>query len=42
MSLLAAITNKDIFLLDGAIGTELDKHGLMGRASANLENPEIV
>lgn len=42
MDLLTAITNKDIFLLDGAIGTELDKRDLMGRAGNNLENPEIV
>jgi len=29
-------------LLDGAIGTELDKRGVMGRASNNLDAPEIV
>ena len=29
-------------MLDGAIGTELDKHGLMGRAQNNLENPDVV
>ena len=29
-------------MLDGAIGTELDKRGLMGRASNNLDAPEIV
>ena len=32
-----ALENKDIILLDGAIGTELDKRGLMGRASNNLD-----
>ncbi len=42
MNLIAAITNKDVFLLDGAIGTELDKRGIMGRAGNNLENPEVV
>ena len=42
MNLLAAIESKDVFLLDGAIGTELDKRGLMGRAGNNLEHPEIV
>jgi len=42
MNLSAAIKNKDILLLDGAIGTELDKRDLMGRAGNNLENPEIV
>jgi 5-methyltetrahydrofolate--homocysteine methyltransferase len=31
-----------IILLDGAIGTELDKRGLMGRASNNLEAPDVV
>jgi 5-methyltetrahydrofolate--homocysteine methyltransferase len=42
MDLSTALEKKDIFLLDGAIGTELDKHGLMGRAQNNLENPEVV
>jgi len=42
MNLLDAIKNKEVFLLDGAIGTELDKRGIMGRAGNNLENPEIV
>lgn len=42
MNLSTALEKKDIFLLDGAIGTELDKHGLMGRAQNNLENPDVV
>ena len=42
MDLLTAIKNKDFFLLDGAIGTELDKRGLMGRGGNNIEHPEIV
>ncbi len=42
MNLYTALEKKEIFLLDGAIGTELDKHGLMGRAQNNLENPEVV
>jgi len=42
MDLLEALKTKDIILLDGAIGTELDKRGLMGRASNNLDNPEVV
>jgi 5-methyltetrahydrofolate--homocysteine methyltransferase len=42
MNLAEAIKNKDIILLDGAIGTELDKRGLMGRAGNNLENPQAV
>ena len=42
MNLSSALKAKDIILLDGAIGTELDKRGLMGRASNNLDAPEIV
>ena len=37
-----ALENDGIILLDGAIGTELDKRGLMGRASNNLDAPEAV
>jgi len=37
-----ALKNDGIILLDGAIGTELDKRGLMGRASSNLDAPEAV
>ena len=29
-------------MLDGALGTELDKRGLMGRASNNLDAPDVV
>jgi 5-methyltetrahydrofolate--homocysteine methyltransferase len=42
MNLSTALKEKDIILFDGAIGTELDKHGIMGRASNNLENPDVV
>jgi 5-methyltetrahydrofolate--homocysteine methyltransferase len=42
MTLLEALESDDIILLDGAIGTELDKRGLMGRASNNLDAPEVV
>lgn len=42
MNFSEALKIKDIILLDGAIGTELDKRGLMGRAGNNLEHPEIV
>jgi 5-methyltetrahydrofolate--homocysteine methyltransferase len=42
MSLLTFLNNQGIILLDGAIGTELDKRGLMSRASNNLDNPEVV
>jgi 5-methyltetrahydrofolate--homocysteine methyltransferase len=50
MNLSAALQSKDVFLLDGAIGTELDRLGLMGRARNplrdalrhNLDMPEMV
>jgi 5-methyltetrahydrofolate--homocysteine methyltransferase len=42
MDLLETIKTKSIILLDGAIGTELDKRGLMGRASNNLDAPDAV
>jgi 5-methyltetrahydrofolate--homocysteine methyltransferase len=42
MDLSTALKKKDVILLDGAIGTELDKHGIMGRASNNLDNPDVV
>jgi 5-methyltetrahydrofolate--homocysteine methyltransferase len=42
MNLLTALQNKNIILLDGAMGTELDKRGLMGRGCSNLDAPEVV
>jgi 5-methyltetrahydrofolate--homocysteine methyltransferase len=42
MNFSSFLENQTIILLDGAIGTELDKHGLMGRASNNLDNPKVV
>ncbi len=42
MNLLSALKDQDVILLDGAIGTELDKRGVMGRASNNLDAPQIV
>jgi 5-methyltetrahydrofolate--homocysteine methyltransferase len=42
MTFLEALMGDDIILLDGAIGTELDKRGLMGRARNNLDAPEAV
>ena len=42
MEFSTALKRKDVILLDGAIGTELGKHGLMGRAGPNLDNPEVV
>ncbi len=42
MQFSKALKNDGIILLDGAIGTELDKRGLMGRAGNNLDAPEVV
>jgi 5-methyltetrahydrofolate--homocysteine methyltransferase len=42
MQFLETLNSGGIILLDGAIGTELDKRGLMGRASNNLDAPETV
>jgi len=42
MNLLTLLKNQGIILLDGAIGTELDKQGLMGTARNNLDNPDVV
>ncbi len=42
MSFLSLLKTKRIILLDGAIGTELDKRGLMGRGRVNLESPDAV
>jgi 5-methyltetrahydrofolate--homocysteine methyltransferase len=42
MQFSEAFENDGIILLDGAIGTELDKRGLMGQASNNLDAPEAV
>ena len=42
MQLSKALENDGTILLDGAIGTELDKRGLMGRASNNLDAPQAV
>jgi 5-methyltetrahydrofolate--homocysteine methyltransferase len=42
MNFSSFLESQKIILLDGAIGTELDKRGLMGRASNNLDNPKVV
>ncbi len=42
MGFLSLLKTKSVILLDGAMGTELDKKGLMGRGRANLESPEAV
>jgi 5-methyltetrahydrofolate--homocysteine methyltransferase len=36
------LKNKDIILLDGAMGTQLDKRGLMARGGNNIDNPQAV
>jgi 5-methyltetrahydrofolate--homocysteine methyltransferase len=38
----ALLKNQEIILLDGAIGTELDKRGLMSGGRNNLDAPEAV
>lgn len=42
MNLLEFIKTRNISLLDGAMGTELDKRGLMSRGRNNLDAPEVV
>ncbi len=42
MDLKETLKDNKILLLDGAIGTELDKHGLMGRGRNNIDRPEVV
>lgn len=42
MGFLSLLRTKPVVLLDGAMGTELDKKGLMGRGTANLDSPEAV
>lgn len=42
LSFLNQLKSKPVVLLDGAMGTELDKRGLMGRGRVNLESPEAV
>ncbi len=36
------LKEKKVVLLDGAMGTQLDKKGLMGRGTANLDAPQAV
>jgi methionine synthase I (cobalamin-dependent) len=42
LNLLSLLDKKSVLLLDGAMGTELDKRGLMSRGANNLESPEAV
>ncbi|MBN2272651.1 MAG: homocysteine S-methyltransferase family protein, partial [Sedimentisphaerales bacterium] len=36
------LNRSSVILLDGAMGTQLDKRGLMSRGSNNLDNPKAV
>ena len=42
MDLLKLFESEKTILLDGAMGTQLDKHGLMGRGKNNIDAPETV
>ena len=42
MDFLGFLKSKPVVLLDGAMGTQLDKKGLMLRGRANLEAPQAV
>jgi 5-methyltetrahydrofolate--homocysteine methyltransferase len=42
MNLSEVLKNKDVLLLDGAMGTQLDKQGLMSRGRNNLDAAEAV
>jgi 5-methyltetrahydrofolate--homocysteine methyltransferase len=42
MSLFELLNSGKVILLDGAMGTQLDKRGLMSRGGNNLEAPEAV
>jgi 5-methyltetrahydrofolate--homocysteine methyltransferase len=42
MNLSQLLDNEEIILLDGAMGTQLDKRGLMARGRNNLDAPEAV
>ncbi len=42
MGLLQVLKSKPVLLLDGAMGTELDKKGLMARGRNNLDDPDAV
>ena len=42
MNFVQLIQSRDIVLLDGAMGTELDRRGVSSRARVNLDAPETV
>ena len=42
MNFMEFCRTQDTVLLDGAVGTELDKRGLMGRGEVNLSNAQAI
>lgn len=42
MDLAAFLKNQETILLDGAMGTQLDKYGLMSHGANNVAAPEVV
>ncbi|MHC4478444.1 MAG: homocysteine S-methyltransferase family protein [Planctomycetota bacterium] len=42
MDLLGLLGSRQVILLDGAMGTQLDKRGLMSRGRNNIDAPEAV
>jgi 5-methyltetrahydrofolate--homocysteine methyltransferase len=42
MDFVTLLEREKIILLDGAMGTQLDRRGLMGRGSCNLDTPQAV
>jgi 5-methyltetrahydrofolate--homocysteine methyltransferase len=42
MDFAKLLEREKVILFDGAMGTQLDKRGLMGRGRCNLDNPESV
>jgi len=42
VNFLDLISEDNVLLLDGAMGTELDKRGLSSPIRANLDHPEAV
>jgi 5-methyltetrahydrofolate--homocysteine methyltransferase len=42
MDFLQLLKDKRLILLDGAMGTELDKYGLMSRGSSSIDAPQAV
>jgi 5-methyltetrahydrofolate--homocysteine methyltransferase len=42
MKFLNFVTNQKVIVFDGAMGTQLDRSGLMGRGEVNLSHPQVV